>query len=293
VLASWTTPIRYPASDATEISSASELDDPPENLVSVSTTMSNNRECGGAAPVLTGRRSYRAFARPHADLNVSLPVVNSADASAPAGPSQKTTGWRAVFSLAPVYRFAQTAIGADRVRTVLTDEFIRATPDDRIVDFGCGTADVLDHLPECDYVGVDASQRYIDDARSRYGDRGTFVTSAAERFDGVAPDRTIAIAIGVLHHLDDDAASEMLRIASQTLEAGGRFVSIDPSLVEGQHPMAKLLVSRDRGQHVRTPEAQTELVRRWFPDADIVVRHDLLRTPYSHVIVSATAAQRS
>ncbi len=198
-----------------------------------------------------------------------------------------------MFSLAPVYRFAQTAIGADKVRTVLTNEFIRATPADRIVDFGCGTADILNYLPECDYVGVDASQRYIDDARAHFGDRGTFVTSAAERFDDVAPDRTIAIAIGVLHHLDDAAASEMLQVASQTLESGGRFVSIDPALVEGQHPIAKLLVSRDRGQHVRTPEAQTELVRRWFPDADIVVRHDLLRSPYSHVIVSATAAHRS
>lgn len=205
---------------------------------------------------------------------------------------QNTGGWRAVFSLAPVYRFAQTAIGADRVRTVLAEEFIRATSDDRIVDFGCGTADILDYLPECDYVGVDSSEGYIDDARSRFGDRGTFVASAAERFDSVAPDRTIAIAIGVLHHLDDGAAAKMLQVASTTLEGGGRFVSIDPSLVHGQHPIAKLLVSRDRGRHVRTPEAQTELVRRWFPDADIVVRHDLLRTPYSHVIVSATT-QRS
>lgn len=223
----------------------------------------------------------------------SLRTVKSAAASAPAAPSQKTTGWRAVFSLAPVYRFAQKAIGADKVRAVLADEFIRASAADRIVDLGCGTADILDYLPECDYVGVDSSQRYIDDARAHFGDRGTFVTSAAERFDGVAPDRTIALALGVLHHLDDEAASEMLQVASQTLEPGGRFVSFDPTLVEGQHPIAKLLVSRDRGQHVRTPEAQTELVRRWFPAADIVVRHDLLRPPYSHVIVSATAAQSS
>ncbi len=229
-----------------------------------------------------------------ADSIGSLQGVSFADAADRALPSQNTTGWRAVFSLAPVYRFAQTAIGADRVRTVLADEFIRATPDDRIVDFGCGTADILDHLPDCDYVGVDSSQRYIDDARSRFGDRGTFVTSAAEHFDGVAPDRTIAIAIGVLHHLNDDAAAKMLQAASSILEPGGRFVSIDPSLVEGQHPIARLLVSRDRGQHVRTPEAHTELVRRCFPDADVVVRHDLLRSPYSHVIVSATsAAQRS
>lgn len=245
------------------------------------------------------RQSSRADDRTEASCGLgadsigSLQVVSSADATDRAVPSQKTSGWRAVFSLAPVYRFAQTAIGADRVRTVLADEFICATPGDRIVDFGCGTADILDHLPECDYVGVDSSERYIDDARSRYGDRGTFATSAAEYFDGVTPDRTIAIAIGVLHHLDDDAAAKLLQVAYSTLEPGGRFVSIDPARVEGQHPIAKLLVSRDRGQHVRTREAQTDLVRRWFPDADIVVRHDLLRTPYSHVIVSATAAQRS
>lgn len=210
------------------------------------------------------------------------------DATAPSTTGQRTTGWRSVLSLAPVYRLAQRLIGADRFRAVLTSEVIRATPDDRILDLGCGTADILEHLPAVDYVGVDPSERYVGAAVARFGDRGTFVTSAAERFDESSPDRTITMAIGVLHHLDDDAAREMLAVAAASLVDGGRFVAIDPTLVEGQHPIARLLVSRDRGQHVRPPAEQEALVQTAFPDVRVSVRHDLLRTPYSHVVVEAT-----
>ena len=201
--------------------------------------------------------------------------------------SERTTGWRSMFSLPSVYRLAQRVIGAERFRIVLAGEIIRASDSDRVLDLGCGTADILDHLPAVDYLGVEPSQRYVDAAAARFGDRGSFVTSAGERFTAGGGDRTIAMAIGVLHHMDDAAATEMLSVASDALCAGGRFVSIDPTLVDGQSPIAKFLVSRDRGQHVRSPEVQAELVSAAFPDAQISVRHDLLRTPYSHVIVEA------
>lgn len=203
---------------------------------------------------------------------------------------ERTTGWRSVFSLAPVYRLAQKAIGADRFRRTLTDEIIVASTEDRLLDLGCGTADILDHLTATDYVGVDPSENYIRNARARYGNRGTFVTSAGEHFALKGKDRTIALAVGVLHHMDDETVQEMLEVASAALQTGGRFISIDPTLVDGQHWVARQLVSRDRGQHVRSPEAQHALVAQVFPNAEVEVRHDLLRTPYSHVIVQATSA---
>lgn len=205
----------------------------------------------------------------------------------PTAPAEKTTGWRSVFSLAPAYRIAQQAIGADKFRRVLVDETLQPKPDDRILDIGCGTADILEHLPPVDYIGFDPSQRYIDAARARFGDRGTFTTSAAETFPPTGADRTVAMAIGVLHHMDDDAVADLFELASKSLVPGGRLVTIDPALVDGQHRVARLLVSRDRGQHVRTPEQLQELVNVSFPDADITVRHDLLRTPYTHAIIQA------
>jgi hypothetical protein len=50
-----------------------------------------------------------------------------------------------------------------------------------------------------------------------------------------------------------------------------------------------LLVANDRGRHVRTPEATAALVRTRFPVAEVIVRHDLLRPPYTYAIVEAVA----
>jgi SAM-dependent methyltransferase len=200
---------------------------------------------------------------------------------------ENNQGIRAALSLAPVYRLAQKAIGADRTRQIISEELIASTAADRILDIGCGTADILDACDAQDYVGFDPNEHYIQSSKDRYGDRGNFVTSGVDDFKIQAPDRTIAMAIGVLHHLPDEQVESALRLARAALVPGGRFVSIDPTLVEDQHRIAKFLVSRDRGQHVRTPSEMTALVAHVFEDHTITVRHDLLRVPYSHVLVEA------
>jgi hypothetical protein len=95
------------------------------------------------------------------------------------------------------------------------------------------------------------------------------------------------MAIGVLHHLDDTTVDLVLELAHRVLEPGGRFIAVDPTLTDGQHPVARLLVRSDRGQHVRTPGQMTRLVERQFPESSISVRNDLLRPPYTHVVVTA------
>lgn len=199
-------------------------------------------------------------------------------------PDQKTTGARAVLSLASAYRAAQWLIGATRSRELIADEFIRAKPGDRVLDLGCGTADILDHLPDLDYIGFDPSTQYISSALNRYAKRGTFTTELPEP----SGERTISIAIGVLHHVNDEEAERLLANARQSLTDGGRFVSVDPTIVAGQHWVARFLVSRDRGQHVRSPKEVVALARLVFDQVQVTVRHDLLRAPYSHVIIEAS-----
>lgn len=169
------------------------------------------------------------------------------------------------------------------------NEILEVEPGERVIDIGCGTADIVEHLPVVDYVGYDHSEDYITAARKRLGDRGTFVTgrSATAGLD-VVGERDLAMAIGVLHHMNDVEATESLAFAARVLRAGGRLVTIDPTLVDGQHPFGRWLARRDRGQHVRSPDETRQLVAAVFADATIDVRHDLLRVPYSHVVCRAT-----
>lgn len=208
----------------------------------------------------------------------------------PPSPAQTTTGWRAAFSLAPVYRFAQRAIGADAFRRWLVDDVIRPSADDAVLDMGCGTADILERMPACEYLGFDMSDRYIDSARDRFGDarpRARFVVGTAEELALDDGHYSVAIAVGVLHHLDDAAAASLLSVAARALRPGGRLITIDPTLTPDQHRIARALALRDRGRHVRTPDAASALVPSAFRSVAVSVHHDRLRMPYSHVLIEA------
>jgi SAM-dependent methyltransferase len=142
---------------------------------------------------------------------------------------------------------------------------------------------MVPYLPGVDYVGVDASAAYIAAARARHPGVRFFCepvgehVASGERFD-------LAVASGVLHHLSDSEALGLLRLAEARLRPGGRLVTLDGCLVADQSPVARWLISLDRGHHVRSRDAHLQLVRQVFPGATATIRHDLLRVPYTHII---------
>ena len=64
----------------------------------------------------------------------------------------------------------------------------------------------------------------------------------------------LAPANGVVHHLDDDQALALYRLARSALKPGGRFVSFDGAFVDGQSAVARMFLRNDRGRHVRRAE---------------------------------------
>lgn len=108
---------------------------------------------------------------------------------------------------------------------------------------------------------------------------------ADERVQNLGEFDVILIS-AVLHHLTDDEIGSMLKHASTILKPDGRLVSIDPTIDDGQHPLARLIARLDRGRYVRTTDRYRELVQRQFTPVEIIIRHDLLRIPYTQCIMS-------
>lgn len=140
---------------------------------------------------------------------------------------------------------------------------------ERILDIGCGPAYYLDRLPPCEYYGFDTDQRYIEHARSRFGQRAQFFCEpfldeqAAKhgQFDGI-------LLMGLLHHLDDAACDHLLQLLSGVLKPDGRIIALDTTVHPKQNFFEHHLAVGDRGEFVRAPGAFEAMAKRWFAEVE-------------------------
>lgn len=204
--------------------------------------------------------------------------------------AQITSGLRALLSSPKVYDFVQNALGAQSSRRTLVRDHFQLRSGHTMLDVGCGTGEITPHLPAgVNYYGIDLSPDYIASARQRYGQLGRFdVADVSQPLPSSTPPADLVTCIGLLHHLDDSECVTLFRSIDKLLASGGRFVTLDPTFVSGQSVIAYQLARRDRGRNVRSPEAYEALAKRVFANVKPIVRHDLLRIPYTHCVLEIT-----
>ncbi len=192
-----------------------------------------------------------------------------------------------------VYSLFRRLVGRDSARRVYAREHLRLRPGQSVLDLGCGPGDILKFLPAVDYVGYDISAAYVERARRRFGHRGAFHCGAVAESLSLERNFDVAIAHGLLHHLDDAAAQALFRVAKRALRPGGRLVTFDGCFAAGQSALARLFLRLDRGRYVRSREDYERLARSEFAEVRTFVRHDLIRIPYTHLIMECGTARPS
>lgn len=194
-----------------------------------------------------------------------------------------------ILSLPAGYRLFGHLVGGDAYKNHVT-EYVKPVPGERVLDIGCGPADMLNYLPALDYTGFDVSPEYIQAAQQRFGSRGRFFCSdvglaSIERERGTF---NLVMATGVLHHLDDVRATKLFELARLALRPDGRLVTYDGCYVPEQSKIARWVLSKDRGKFVRARGDYLRLASLYFSNIQTHIRHDLVRLPYTHLIMQCS-----
>lgn len=192
---------------------------------------------------------------------------------------------RSILGLPLMYRVFSRAIGADRMRRLYSEKHIRARKRMKVLDIGCGPGDILEYLPDVDYTGFDLNGEYIAAAIKRFGSRGKFFCADVNNVDRESGAYDIVLANGILHHLTDNEALGLMRLADSCLAPGGRFVSLDGCFVDGQSAASRYILRNDRGRYVRSQQGYKALADDVFPAVDTYVYNDFLRIPYVHIVM--------
>jgi SAM-dependent methyltransferase len=116
--------------------------------------------------------------------------------------AQVTSGIRSILSHPFVYGAFQNIMGAQRGRARFVRDCVRPFPGMRVLDLGCGPAEVLSSMPDdIDYVGYDMSADYIAAAQRRFANRGEFHCRLLEKAEVATLEPfDLVMGIGVRAH---------------------------------------------------------------------------------------------
>ncbi len=186
-----------------------------------------------------------------------------------------------------LYNVFQAVVGGNALARRIIQSHIRAKPGDKVIDIGCGSARVLQSLPDVEYLGLDIHPDYIAFARRTYGGKGTFVVGDTRslRGDSRFKDADIVIAISVLHHLDDEEAADCIRFAYDALKRGGRLVCYDACWIPNQGVVSRYIMSHDRGRNIRTEQQCRQLAAKLFSNVHTWIDTKPLRIPYVTIVL--------
>jgi SAM-dependent methyltransferase len=186
-----------------------------------------------------------------------------------------------------LYNLFQDVVGANALRRRIIRNHARARPGDKVIDIGCGPAQILQSLPNVEYFGLDTDPGYIAFAERSYSGKGTFVVGNTRSVEGDSrfKDADIVIAFTVLHHLDDQDAVHCIRFAYDALKVGGRFICLDPCWIPNQGVFSKYIMSHDRGRNIRTEHQYRQLADKLFKNVLAWVDTKAMRIPYVTVVL--------
>ena len=206
--------------------------------------------------------------------------------------SEIRNGVRHVLSVSSAYNTLQAILGAYRWRKQAIERYVvpELSPNAHVIDIGCGTGEVVSFLPQgISYRGFDRNPNYIAHAASKFSKLTPNVIFSCEELSSQNSDQqtkaNVILALGLLHHLNDDECVQLFKLARSLLVPEGFFLTLDPVYLATQSPLARWIISKDRGTEVRASGEYINLALTAMNEVQVEIDNAPLRVPYSGIIM--------
>lgn len=197
---------------------------------------------------------------------------------------------RAVLKAPFVYLAYQSIVGGIRARRICLRDYAERTPGMVVIDIGCGPGYAVQWLPGSRYFGFDVSSAYINYATRKFGRHAVFHCGLfSQQYVSMLPKADLVLMMGLLHHLPDEECVSLLRLAKSAMNKGGKLLTLDGCIRDGQSRMARYFLDSDRGGYIRTPESYIRIARSVFGEVIPSVRDDLFFIPYTCMVLGCIA----
>lgn len=193
---------------------------------------------------------------------------------------------------APLYNAVQRIVGSKHVWNGFLHSCANLIEQwnqtDLWLDLGCGTAEVLERLPEnIIYLGIDNNPQYIAFAKQKYEQRPNTSFICADwndpQWQMTLPIHKVGVVslLGLIHHLNKQDAQEILLLSLQLVKERGTLITLDGCREIHASKVERFFYWIDRGKYIRSAATLKQL----FPITPVVSLHsNWLRVPYCYAV---------
>lgn len=165
-------------------------------------------------------------------------------------------------------------------------KYLPYCPGTKILDLGCGPGTNTHLFQPEDYLGIDISNSYIEQAKRSYPEFEFVCKNVLELDEKFNESFDLIVLSGLLHHLSDELFVKLMEKSYAIIREGGRLFAIENCLHKKQSKIKQKLILLDRGRYVREVEHTHRLIKETKFTIRLNIEEDLLMIPYTHLIVS-------
>ena len=188
--------------------------------------------------------------------------------------SQKTTGIYKILSFFLFYRLTQIIMSGVSFRNNFAKNVIKSE-NNYILDIGCGTADILESIPNNHYYGFDISKNYINYAKNKFFSKNYYFFNKKFNKNTIKklPKFDFIILFGILHHLSNIEIENLFFNIKKVLKNNSIILIVDPVLIKKQNIISKLLIKLDRGKNIKNFNEYNTTLKKYFRKISYKISH--------------------